>query len=50
MSRKLPWAQGRHARPVLAQYSENRAFRHETVRQPGIIFPYFSGLRDKFVT
>ena len=35
MSHKLPWAQGRRARPVLAQYSENRAFRHETVAAAG---------------
>ena len=35
VSHKLPWAQGRRARPVLAQYSENRAFRHETVAAAG---------------
>jgi hypothetical protein len=35
VSHKLPWAPGRRARPVLAQYSENRAFRHETAAAAG---------------
>ena len=49
MSHKLPWA-GAAREASLAAIQQIALFATNPSQQPGIIFPYFSGLRDKFVT
>ena len=49
MSHKLPWA-GAAREASLGAIQQIALFATKLSRQPDIIFPYFSGLRDKFVT